>query len=37
MSTFGANVLKRFMVRTDEVTSGDEPAVRLSRAADADR
>jgi hypothetical protein len=36
-TTFGANILKRFVVRTDEVTSEDEPAVRLVRAAEADR
>ena len=36
-TTFGANILKRFVVRTEEVTSEDEPAVRLARAAEADR
>jgi len=36
-TTFGANMLKRFVVRTDEVTSEDAPAVRVARAAEADR
>jgi hypothetical protein len=34
-TTFGANILKRFVVRTDEVTSEDEPAVRLAYAVEA--
>jgi transglutaminase-like putative cysteine protease len=37
-TTFGANTLKRFEVRTDEVTAEDEPAAaRVLRAVDADR
>jgi transglutaminase-like putative cysteine protease len=37
-TTFGANILKRFEVRTDEVTAEDEPAAaRMLHAADADR
>jgi transglutaminase-like putative cysteine protease len=37
-TTCGANTLKRFEVRTDEVTAEDEPAAaRVLHAADADR
>jgi hypothetical protein len=37
-TTFGANTLKRFEVRTDEVTAEDEPAAaRVLHAVDADR
>jgi transglutaminase-like putative cysteine protease len=36
-TTFGANTLKRFVVRTDEVTGESEPAARVARAAEAER
>jgi transglutaminase-like putative cysteine protease len=31
-TTFGANTLKRFVVRTDELTTEDEPAARVALA-----
>jgi transglutaminase-like putative cysteine protease len=37
-TTFGANTLKRFEVRTDEVTAESEPvAARVARTAEAER